>query len=98
MDQDIIVNIGSMLGRAIPAAMCLVALIGGWVMLFDALRLYRNRATRAGGEIRGRDLAGDLTLTAPGAARAGDSARVWHPAPRHADRVARTGHAISGLW
>jgi hypothetical protein len=46
MDQDIIFQLGSLLGKAIPLAMLFVAVAAGWVMIFDAIRIYRNRETK----------------------------------------------------
>jgi hypothetical protein len=48
MDQNVIFQLGSMLGKAIPLAMGLVAVAAGWIMVFDAIRIYRNRGTKVG--------------------------------------------------
>jgi hypothetical protein len=46
MNQNLIFQLGSLLGKTIPLAMGLVAIAAGWIMVFDAIRMYRNQATK----------------------------------------------------
>ncbi len=66
MDQDIVFQLGSIIARAIPIAMGLVAIVAGWVMVFDAVRFYRNRATKVTSNGRDPNL-DSATAPAPGA-------------------------------
>jgi hypothetical protein len=45
LENDVVFQLGSMLGRIIPLAMAFVAVTTGFIMVFDAVRLYRNRET-----------------------------------------------------
>jgi len=56
MNQDIIYQLGSMLGGAIAIAMALVPVVAGAAMVFDAIRLYRTRTTVVRKSPSGADL------------------------------------------